>query len=266
MEKGRVELDSPVNAYLSGLPSAVQGVTIRQLLSHTAGIKDPDLSPDFYSDQFLSKDDLIADYIDKITSYASPGQDFQYSNAGYWLLGLVIEAVSGEEYDQYLQNHIFSPLGMDQTSYCREAIPLSQPSGLAQGYVYSSSGLLPVNANMSLVFSAGGLCSTTGDLLAWLQALTHGKVISPPLYQEMITPVTLPDGENTGYGFGMLVQTGSSETVIEHGGNLGSFQSYLVDYLDRDLDLVVLTNTGYSGLDLSAFAQSLVDQALAPPK
>ncbi len=264
VEDHRVELDTPVSAYLSGLPEEVQGATIRQLLSHTAGITDPDLSADFNSSQILSKEDLSTLYIDKITSFAQPGQAFQYSNAGYWLLGLVIEAVSGDEYGQYLQNHIFGPLDMEHTSYCRDAVPIGQPSGLAQGYAFNNESLMPVNANMSLVYSAGGLCSTTADMLTWIHALTHGMVISPKLYQEMITPVNLPNGDNTHYGLGLFVRRDPSEDSVDHGGNIGSFQSYMVHYLDQDLDLVVLTNTGSSGLDLGAFAKSLIHQAIEP--
>ena len=134
----------------------------------------------------------------------APGQKWHYSNTNYYLLGLIIEKVSGQKYRDFLRDEVTARAGLAHTVYCDDdpIIP-----GRARGY--SGDGPHMKNAkalDMSAPFAAGGLCSTVDDLVQWAQALASGKVVSPASYARMTTPVKPADGSDPGYGFGLGVK------------------------------------------------------------
>jgi CubicO group peptidase (beta-lactamase class C family) len=243
VERGMLGLDDPISQYLEGLPSRWEIVTIRQLLTHTGGI--PNYSPDsigFDITQFYTPEELMVKFTEWNLLDFEPGTRWEYSNRGYFLLGLIIKQVTGQNYSDYLQQHITGPLGLEHTTSC-----LINPENLAQGYkqeVYGAEPELAPNINASFAYGAGDLCSTAGDLLEWQRALAQGRVVSEESYQLMITPAVLPDGTQTGYGFGLEIEESNGRSVIKHAGGIPTgFVSLLVYYPNEDYGIVLLTNT-----------------------
>jgi D-alanyl-D-alanine carboxypeptidase len=155
------------------------------------------------------------------------------------MLGAIIENVSGLSYSTYLAQHVFGPAGLTATSYC-----LEPPADLAQSYLIGGPKWVSVKPeNMSLAFAAGGLCSTAGDLVAWQQALAAGRIVSAASYQTMITPITLPDGTQVPYGFGLKLGDYGGQPSIYHQGSITGFSAALAYYPGDDTTIVLLTNT-----------------------
>ena len=199
-ERGKLKLDVPVKTYLPDAPPTWDKVTIFNLLTHTSGIPSFTEFPDYSATQATptTPEKLVARFRDKPLNF-QPGEKWEYSNSGYALLGYLIEKASGQSYSQFVQDNVFTPLGMKDSGYDSNAMVLwHRASG------YTSDGGKIVNANyvaMSIPFSAGALYSTTEDLLRWEQGLMGGKLLSPASLQKMTTPF------QHDYAFGVAVRT-----------------------------------------------------------
>jgi hypothetical protein len=157
-----------------------------------------------------------------------------YSNSGYILLGYVIEQVSGASYEQFVQDNIFRPLGMKDSGYDSNSAIIEHR---AAGYSPSPKG--PVNAgyvHMSVPHAAGALYSTTEDLLRWERGLFGGKIVSDASLRKMTTPF------KNDYALGVTVETIEGRKVIQHGGGIEGFNTFLAYYPDDQLTVVVLAN------------------------
>lgn len=243
VEQGKIGLDDEVTKYIPGYPTHGRRVLVRHLLNHTSGIPSyTDVGAAFGRRIRLDlpHDSLLAIVRDDSLQF-DPGTHFYYNNTGYYMLGMIIERVTGKPYGDYLSENLFEPLGLSSTVYCSSA-PIIKHR--AQGYDRSPAGL--VNAaflSMTLPFAAGSLCSTAGDLVAWTRALHGGRVVSASSFAAMTTPVKLPSGRPMSYGFGLQVDTLGSHRVIQHGGGINGFISSLAHYPDDSLTIAVLANT-----------------------
>jgi CubicO group peptidase (beta-lactamase class C family)/photosystem II stability/assembly factor-like uncharacterized protein len=253
-ERGQLDINAPISQYLEGLPEALQAFTLRQLLTHTSRIYD---SPFDLQDQFLSQQDFTSETLLQelvpnlnVSSNEIP-EMFSYGN--FILAGLIVEKASGLSYSNYLNQYVFAPAGLQHTSYC-----LPMPAGLAHNYYLQDNGFEPLQINVSAVFAAGGLCSTTHDLLDWMDALTSGKVISPESYRKMITPTQFPDGSLGSFGFGMYVLPDPKGLQIGFLGAEVSNASYLISYPDKGLTIVMLSNTVKPDNNLFEMVQSKI--------
>jgi D-alanyl-D-alanine carboxypeptidase len=243
VEAGRLSLDDPIEKYLPDYPVEGRRITIRHLLTHTSGIKSyTGLGPKFWDNAALdySHEKLIALFKDEPPDF-QPGEKFLYNNSGYYLLGVILEKVTGETYGSHVKKALFDPLGLTATAYCDNAPVIRQR---AAGYQVMLGAVL--NApylSMKAPFSAGALCSTVTDLVAWTSALMNGKVVTRASLDQMITPAKLNDGAATTYGFGLGIPNGDKKT-ISHGGGINGFASYMTYLPDSDTTVVVLTNLG----------------------
>ena len=234
-ERGKLQVEDPVKKYMPDAPAAWDKVTIYNLLTHTSGIPSFTGFPDYASTEAIptAPEKLVARFRDKPLEF-QPGEKWNYSNSGYILLGYLIEKISGQAYPKFVQENIFTPLGMKDSGYdSNSAIILHR----ASGYSPSSDG--PVNAgfvHMSIPFSAGALYSTTEDLLRWEQGLFGGKVLSPASLEKMTTPF------KNDYAFGLAVHTVNGHKVIEHGGGIEGFNTQVSYYPEDKLTVIVLGN------------------------
>lgn len=234
-ERGKLKTDDPVKKYIPDAPAAWDKVTIYNLLTHTSGIANFTSFPDYASTETAptTPEKLVARFRDKPLEF-QPGEKWNYSNSGYVLLGYLIEKISGQTYEQFVQQNIFSPLGMKDSGYDSHRTVMQRR---ATGYTPSDNG--PVNAgyiDMSIPFSAGALYSTTEDLLRWEQGLFGGKVLSATSFEKMTTPF------KQDYACGLGVRIVSGHKVIEHGGGIEGFNTQLAYYPDDKLTVVVLAN------------------------
>jgi CubicO group peptidase (beta-lactamase class C family) len=234
-EHGKLKLEDPVKKYLPDAPAAWDKVTIFNLLTHTSGIPSFTGFPEYASTEAIATtpEKLVARFRDKPLEF-QPGEKWNYSNSGYVLLGYLIEKISQQSYGQFVQENIFNPLGMKDSGYdSNSAIIVHRASGYSPGKDgMTNTGYI----DMSIPFSAGGLYSTTEDLLRWEQGLMGGKLLSPASLQKMTTPF------KNDYAFGLAVRTANGHKLIEHGGGIEGFNTEMAYYPEDKLTVVVLAN------------------------
>lgn len=234
-ERGKLSVNDPVCKHLPDCPPAWQPITIKHLLTHTAGIPNYTEFPDFMKTAAAETTpaELIGRFRDKPLQFAL-GEKYAYSNSGYYLLGLIVERASGKPYADFLQENIFAPLGMKQTGYDS---PVRIIRNRAAGYARTNDGL--ANAapiSMSTAYAAGALYSTVEDLLLWDQALYTEKLVSRKSLDEAFTPF------KSNYGYGWSVGKRLDRQVISHGGGIFGFSSYIARYPADRVTVVVLSN------------------------
>src|SRR5690242_12562249 len=227
-ERGKLKIDDAIKKYMPDAPAAWDKITFFHLLTHTSGIPSFTGFPDYASTEAIATtpEKLVARFRDKPLEF-QPGEKWNYSNSGYVLLGYLIERISGQSYEKFVQENIFTPLGMKDSGYDSNSAVIAHR---ASGYTLTPNGT--VNAgfvHMSIPFSAGALYSTTEDLLRWEQGLFGGKVLSAASLQKMTTPF------KSDYAFGLQVRTVSGHKVIDHGGGIEGFNTELAYYPDDKL-------------------------------
>lgn len=243
-EQGQLQVQDSICKYISDCPPTWKPITLHHLLTHTSGIPN-------YTDVVrgqLDKFDMGREYMpaEGIALFKDlpldfePGSQWKYSNSGYFLLGAVIEQVSGESYDTFIQKRILQPLGMTESGYDRASIIVKNR---ASGYSINP-GIQLVNVrgwDVSQRYAAGGLYSTVGDLLKWDQALYTDRLVSSETLRAIFTSAaTAPGG--IGYGYGWMIYSQSGHRVIEHGGSLPGFRSNLARYPDDQVTIIILSN------------------------
>jgi len=234
-ERGKLKVDDPVKKYMTDAPAAWDKVTLFNLLTHTSGIPGFTEFPDYASSEAIATtpERLVARFRDKPLEF-QPGEKWNYSNSGYVLLGYLIEKISQQSYSQFVQENIFNPLGMKDSGYDSNSAIIPHR---ASGYTPSTKGVMNTGfIDMSIPFSAGGLYSTTEDLLRWEQGLMGGKLLSSASLQKMTTPF------KNDYAFGLAVRTVNGHKLIEHGGEIEGFNTELAYYPEDRLTVVVLAN------------------------
>jgi CubicO group peptidase (beta-lactamase class C family) len=251
-ERGKLKIDDAVKKYMPDAPAAWDKVTIFNLLTHTSGIPSFTGFPDYASTEAIATtpEKLVARFRDKPLEF-QPGEKWNYSNSGYVLLGYLIEKISGQSYSQFVQDNIFTPLGMKDSGYDSNSAIIAHR---AAGYAPSDKGLINAGyIDMSIPLSAGALYSTTEDLLRWEQGLFGGKLLSVASLQKMTTPF------KNDYAFALAVRDANGHKVIEHGGGIEGFNTQLSYYPDDKLTIVVLANqnTGATG-DIASKLAALV--------
>jgi CubicO group peptidase (beta-lactamase class C family) len=234
-ERGKLSVNDPICKYLSDCPQAWQPITIKNLLTHTAGIPNYTEFPDFMKTAAAetTSGELTNRFRDKPLQFAL-GEKYAYSNSGYYLLGTIIERASGKSYADFLQENIFSPLGMKQTGYDS---PVRIIKNRAAGYARTNEGF--INAapiSMSTAYSAGALYSTVEDMLLWDQALYTEKLVSRKSLDEAFTPF------KSNYGYGWSIGKRYDRQVIAHGGGIFGFSSYIARYPADRVTVIVLSN------------------------
>jgi len=255
-ERGKLKVEDPISKYLPDAPEAWQKITIYNVLTHTSGIPSFTGFPDYTSTEWKDTNpaELVARFRDKPLDF-EPGSKFNYSNSGYVLLGYLIEKVSGQSYGDFLQQNIFTPLGMADTGLDSNAAILPHR---AQGYSVSPHGIQHAGyISMTIPFSAGALYSTTGDLLKWEQGVFGGKILTPASLAKMTTPFK----EN--YAFGLFVSTHDGHKRITHGGGIEGFNTSLNFYPDDKVVVIALGNLNGGAPD--QIAASLGKVALGLP-
>ncbi|HEV2740259.1 MAG TPA: serine hydrolase domain-containing protein, partial [Candidatus Elarobacter sp.] len=177
----------------------------------------------------------------------TPGAQFGYSSTNYLILGRIVELVSGQSWEEYVQQHLFAPAGMtDSATMAQEG----QLADMARGYVYAQGHTAeskPIAE--SWASSAGGIVSTADDLQKWGEALSSGRIISASDYQLLTSPARLADGSASEYGFGMKIDRFEGQPRVWHDGNTNGFDGSDQLFPSQDVRIIVLTNTVDGGSD-----------------
>ncbi len=265
MEQGKLDLKDNINTYVPEYSqSQHNGITIYQLLTHSAGI--PNYGDhggyDHHGTDRVTMDSILKVFSTQPLDF-KPGTSSSYSNSGYLLLGKIIENVSGQSYAEFISQHIFNPLGMDNSSFYDfyEVVP-----GLSKGYEYSES------ANKTLIHAKpvkpgsmadGSIVSTIDDLGKWYRAIRSNKLISADSKTLAFTPYTLQDGRNTKQGLGWRIAKIGDFQTAEHGGNNHGTEGYALYIPEANLNIVILSNLNRS--DPASLAEKLASTILNIP-
>ena len=264
-EQGKLKLSDPVGKYVAGLTRGDE-VTIRQILSHTSGYQD------YWPEDYLmtpmmkpATPQSILDTWAKKPLDFEPGTQWQYSNTNFVIAGLIVEKVSGQKLMDFLEEHVFHPLGMKSVWDSDEA-KLTQTDATA----YIRAALGPLRAapkeGRGWMFAAGELAMTAHDLALWDESLIARSVLKPESYKEMFTEVKLKDGKGTHYGLGVEVLDHHGKLEIEHSGEVTGFVSDNVVLEDEGAAVCVLTNHMAGGAgEIAGLAADVVAGARRSP-
>lgn len=246
-EEGKLTLDDSIRTYFADAPALWQPITIRHLLTHTSGIVRDGLA-----DYWLTPAAMHLDY-DYPQMYSiianreldfATGEKSSYSNSGYFLLGLIIEQVTGHTLNGVLTARIFGPLGMNAT---RVNDPLAVLPNRATGYSNETDGTWRKTPYIGLRhhFANGGLVSTIRDFAKWDAALYTNELLPQARLQEMWTPYVLNDGTPCDRGLGWVLSDFEGHRQVHHGGLLPGFASNISRFVDDQLTVVVFTNSQF---------------------
>ena len=258
-DQGRLSLDDTVSRYVPGITGGDR-ITIRQLLSHTAGLQD--YWPQDYSFEAMSHPTTPQAIIDRWAKKPldfEPGTQWQYSNTGYVVAGMIVERVSGQPLLTFLQQHIFQPLGMH---------PIDQDLAIGPNYPigYRRNALGPVRpetpAARGWLYAAGELAMSASDLARWDIARINRTLLTPADWAEQETPLTLPSGRATNYGLGVSIGEVNGHRAISHGGEAVGFLSTNIVFPQEREAVVVLVNAWFGDAH-DQIAHRIVD--LLPP-
>ena len=267
VDKGAVDLDKPAGTYLPQLPSPSRDVKVRNLLNHTSGIPNYTDLPEFPMDKpvALTRAQMLAYFAAKPLQFPS-GTRFSYTNSGTYLLGLIIEASSGQSYDQYVTTHVLKPFGMSQTGFDAHD---DGSMDRARGYRLTGDGFQRAPLyDFEVPFSAGSLVSTTGDLLKYREGV-FGPNSDAAVRKRVLSHDPLAGGQPNPYALGCLIETDlDGHHKITHAGDIFGFAADYAYYPDDDLTIAILTNS-----DSARFPPITIEHRLArvflgltPPK
>ncbi|HLK60437.1 MAG TPA: serine hydrolase domain-containing protein [Chthonomonadaceae bacterium] len=258
VEAGKVSLDAKVADYLPDIPDAWSAVTVRHLLTHTSGIMDYTDAPSFFENarQDATPEELLKPVKARPLQFA-PGTRWRYSNSNYYLLGLIIEKVSGMKFADFLEERIFRPLGMTSTRMndMTDIIPnrasgyhwLAENADKLPAVVTGYHGKKNVLQNAIYIsptrkWAAGAILSNVVDLARWDAALTSDRLLKPGTLQQMWAPARLNSGEEVNYGFGNELSHIRGHRMAGHQGGGMAFNTTLLHDLDDKLTVIVLCN------------------------
>lgn len=263
-EKGKLSVNDKLSKFIPDFPRADE-VTIHHLLTHTSGIHSYTNSPEFikYAPVKRTSDEMINIIKASIFDF-NPGEKWLYNNSGYFLLGYIVEKVSGKSYEDFLKEEFFEPLGMKDTGVHKSDLILKNE---AFGYSYIDGEFKKaVNWDMSQAGAAGSLYSTVIDLFRWNEGLFNGKVLNQQSLDMALTPVKLNDGTTPqelggDYGYGWVISKNRGLREIHHGGGLDGFNSYLIRFPEIKATVIVLQNCLPSppGMNASELAHQLAE-------
>lgn len=258
---GKLSLDDHVSRYVSGITGG-DTITIRQLLSHTSGLQD--YWPQDYSFKAMATPVTPRRIVDRWARKPldfAPGMQWQYSNTGYVVAGMIVEQVAHRPLLDFLQSRIFAPLGI--TAYDQD---LAIGPGFPQGYGRAALG--PVRlvepAAHGWLFAAGELSMSARGLATWDIARLDRTVLTPADWAVQETPVKLADGTTNGYGLGVFTGSANGHRFIEHSGEAVGFLSENIVFPDDKAAVVVFINS-WSSDAYQTLAQRLASIVLVPP-
>jgi len=267
VEDGKMALDDKISKYLGTVPTEWEPITVRQILTHTAGFQqDVDNSVYQQADTHgaYTSDQMLA-VLETYKPQTTPGATYAYSNLGYELMGIIIEKASGMFFGDLIQNRIFAPLGMSSA----RMIGFGDQSGTAMGYVMQNShpAPLPMTAvtpggQSWYLTGAGGIQMSADDLAKWDASLSTEKVLKKSSWDQILAPgalVQVGEGYTIHYGLGWFLSDYNGHPKIYHSGGMPSFTTDYLHYTNDKLSVIVLTNLGTQWADAETISRTIAN-------
>ncbi len=240
VEEGKIDLHASIRKYISGIPHCWNAITVHHLLTHTSGLRDFTKVKGLGQ---ISRDELtvreLIGFFKKERPEFKPGEQYQYCNAGYILLGHIIEVVSGEIYEDFIEERIFKIIVMKQSYYWHpeEIIP-----NRAYGYLCREQCGNKPYIDPSIPYASGSLMSTAGDLHLWNQAINNKVLLNDGNTKLLFKENYLNNGVLFDYGYGWHLIRINNAMTYQHGGDIFGFKSMGIYIPSQDLYIIGLTN------------------------
>lgn len=258
-QQGKLSLDDDVRKHVPELPRYERPLTIRDLFSHTSGLRDWGTvvaAAGWPRTSRVHTHDHVLDVISRQKSLNyTPGDEYSYTNTGYSLLAIIAERASGESLQEYSRKNIFEPLGMHSTQWRDDFTRVVK--GRATAYSPVRGGGFRILMPLENVYGNGGLLTTVGDLLRWTENLETGRVGGPELLREMHQRARLNDGREIPYARGVVVTEYRGVPEVSHGGATAGYRAFLTRFPEQRKAVAVLCNT--TNVDAEALAHRTAD-------
>lgn len=263
-EQGKLSVNDDVRKHLPDFPDKGSAITVEHLLQHTSGIPNYTSLKAFRSlpDEGVTLAQVYEVFAKEPLDFA-PGERYSYSNSGYFLLGLIIEKLSGMKYHDFVAKNIFEPLGMQDTAH--EGFERSTKRHI-QGHRLNGKEIVAVkDIDVTLAYAAGALVTTVDDMARWDAAVGSGKLLKPATWRQAFTSCRLPQNAPCHYGYGWNIGTLAGHKMIHHGGSIPGFTAQALRLPDDKVFVAVLTNGNGGAVNTPVIAYKAAGIAIGQP-
>ncbi len=257
-QQGKLSLDDDIRKYVPEMPKYDETITIRHLIHHASGIREYEALVRFGglgTDNVYSPKAILNMLARQKNVSFKPGSKYQYSNSGYFLMGIIVERVSGTSLRAFAEENIFKPLGMKNTLYFDNRFEVVK--NRAHGYVVGPDKSIRARSSLFDLVGAGGVLTTVEDLSLWVQNFYEPKVGNKELIQLLTTPGTLNSGEKINYAFGFWRNKYKGLPTIRHSGNMFGYRAQILSFPEQRFTVIALSNN--SAIFPSAIVDKLAD-------
>ncbi len=244
-EQGKLSLDDTLDRFFPDFPDYAGRITVRHLLNHTSGIRDYlqiAYLKGLGDDDFYVDDEIMKWLVQQSDLNFTPGDEFLYSNSGYWLLGQIVREVSGENMAEFAQRELFTPLGMTQTHFHNDHTQIVK--NRASGYVPASEEGYKISMTTLDMIGDGGIFTSIEDIKKWDDAYYDTRVLSKTFWDMMTRKGILNDGEEIDYASGLFIDSHKGLPAISHGGAFVGFRAELLRFPEQRLTIAIFANRG----------------------
>lgn len=246
-QKGKLKLDQTLDQFFPEFPEYAKQITIKHLLNHTSGIRDyltlaylRGLS----NDDYYTDDDIMKWLIHQDDLNFMPGEEFLYSNSGYWLLGQIVNKASGKNMAIYAQEAIFKPLNMTNTHFHNNHNQIVK--NRASGYIPKKDNGYQISMTTLDMIGDGGIFTSINDIKKWDDAFYNSAVLNTDFWARMCEVGVLNNGQVLDYASGLSIDTYKGLKTISHGGSFVGFRAELIRFPEHQFSVAIFANRGDS--------------------
>lgn len=261
-EQGKLSVEDEITKFIPDYPTQDKTITVHHLLNHTSGIKSYTNMPSFmeFARTDMTPTVLMGRFKNEQMEF-DPGTQFNYNNSGYIVLGHIIEVVSGQSYEDFIQTNIFDKVGKDNSYYgsMTRLIP-----NRARGYSKTETGYRNADyLSLTLPYAAGSIMSTTADLLKWQNAISANTLIKKSSLEKATNGSTLDSGEEITYGYGWYIGNINGSASVEHDGGIFGYSSSGIFLPEENVYVIGLSNCDCG--DVGALVSNVAAMAIGKP-
>ena len=242
LEEGKLSLDDEITKFIPTYPTNGKKITIHHLLTHTSGIKSYTSMQRF--GEVMTIDETPLKFIDFFKNEPmdfDPGEKYLYNNSGYFILGYIVEKVSGISYPKFIQERIFDAIDMKSSYYgSHKKLIKNRASGYQKGAEFSNAQYI----SLTLPYAAGSIMSNVDDMLKWQTAITNNVFLKKATIDKAFTNYTLINGDKINYGYGWSINEINNVPTIEHGGAIPGYLSMGVFVPSKNIYVILFSNCG----------------------
>lgn len=266
-EQNKLNLDNSLHQYFPDFPDYAKGITIAHLLNHTSGIRDYltlTYLKGFGEDDYYTDSDVMSWLVRQTDLNFNPGDEFLYSNSGYWLLGQIVEEVAGMDMAAFAEKEIFQPLGMTDTHFHNDHNQIVK--NRASGYSPKEDDAYQISMTTLDMIGDGGIFTSIHDIKKWDDAYYNSKVLGKDFWAMMTKQAVLNNGEEISYASGLMIRDYKGLPTISHGGAFVGFRAEFLRFPAQKLSIAIFANRGDANPTRMAFEVAdvfLQDQYIA---